>query len=149
MLAEGVIGEAEVANAVQIDKLDVAGSQSQPLILTIADNKEGLDQGMIEKERQATAMDLVGGQEVAGHQLASQGDLVKLGGEIEGGGVTSDYPFSSSYIDTNLSIPNIVVESFKSNQPEPDYSWEPFYTHKVAKIEVPAQFTQKTAVYVK
>ena len=42
-----------------------------------------------------------------------------------------------------------MVESFKSNQPEPDYSWEPYYTHAVAKIEVPAQYTQKTASYVK
>ena len=32
MQAEGAIGGAEVGNGVQIDKLDVAGSQSQPLI---------------------------------------------------------------------------------------------------------------------
>ena len=67
MLAEGAIGGAEEVNAVQIDKLDVAGSQSQPLIQTIADGKEGFNPGIVEKERQATVMDLVGGQEVTGH----------------------------------------------------------------------------------
>ena len=100
------------------------------------------------RDRQATVMELVGGQEIVGHQLASAGDG---DASSKGGGVASELepPFSSSYLDTNLSIPNIVVESFKSNQPEPDYSWEPLYVHTVAKIEVPASCTRKAAPYVK
>ena len=90
--------------------------------------------------RKGTALDLVGEKASSGSAEASSLEEVETSSEEKR--PTTDQILSSSYLDTNLSIPNIAVESFKSAEPDPEYAWEPYHIHTKARIEVPPQFRE-------
>ena len=99
--------------------------------------------------RKGTALDLVGEKaSSSGSVEASSLEEAETSSKEERQAVTEQL-LSSSYLDTNLSIPNIAVESFKSAEADPQYCWEPYHVHTKAQIAVPPQYTEQAAPYVK
>ena len=145
------IEQVEVGDTKSLDEGAIVGSQSQPLILPSEDVSKADDISVPDPERtrKGTALGLIG-EPSNSASLESASSLQDPETSSKEEKTITEQLISSSYIDTNLSVPNILtVDSFKSPESDPTYAWEPYNVHTTAKIEVPAEFTEKAAPYVK